>query len=146
MSVPRHFFDKFHGMTPKEVSDATGMDTGPESMVQEQFRDEVDINAIVRRYGIATGVPVPSAGAMYGDFTGITDFESAVDLVKNTEGRFMALPAEVREKFLNNPGNLVRFASESTPEEFEAVFKTAPAGAVADVVDAAVKPDVVVAP
>lgn len=108
---------------PKEVSEDVSVDTGSESLVQQHFKDEVDINTIVRRYGITAGMPFGPDGGMYGDFTGIVDYESALELVKDTQSRFMRLPAEMREKFGNNPGALVRFAQENTPEEFEAAFR-----------------------
>lgn len=106
-----------------EVSDEYAKNTGSESLVQQHFKDEVDINSIVRRYGITAGMPVRADGAMYGDFTGISDYESAVALVESTRDRFMRLPAELREKFGNSPGALVQFAQNSTEEEFDAVFK-----------------------
>lgn len=106
----------------KEVSDETAIDTGPETLVQQSFKDEVDINTITRRFGITATMPFGRDGGMYGDFSGITDFDSAVALVKDTERRFHTLPADLREKFRNNPTNLVRFAQNSTAEEFNAIF------------------------
>lgn len=111
-----------HGYDWKEVSEEVAVYTGDKSLVQQHFKDEMDINTIVRRYGITAGMPFGRDGGMYGDFTGITDFQSAVDLVRDTEIRFMRLPAEVREKFRNNPGEMVRFAQSSSPEDFEAIF------------------------
>jgi len=113
----------------KDVSDENTVDTGTETYVQQQFQEEVDINTIVRRFGITGALPFGPGSAMYGDFTGITDFESAMELVKSTQERFMALPAELREKFGNNPGKLVKFAQESSEEEFLNTFaaRTEPA-------------------
>lgn len=111
-----------HGYDWKEVSEEVAVYTGDKSLVQQHLKDEVDINTIVRRYGITAGMPFGPDGGMYGDFTGITDFQSAVDLVKDTETRFMRLPAELREKFRNDPGALVQFAQNSSPEEFDAIF------------------------
>lgn len=124
----------------KEVSDVTSVDTGQTTLVQQHFKDEVDINTIVRRYGITAGLPFGPDGGMYGDFTGITDFDSAVALIKDTEDRFMRIPAELREKFNNNPGMLVRFAQDSTAEEFDAFFKPVQPGPVVPVVAPVVAP------
>lgn len=112
-----------HGYDAKEVSERLAVDTGSQTLVQQHFKDEVDVNTIVRRFGITAGMPFGRDGGMYGDFTGIVDYESAVALVNDTEARFARLPAEIREKFRNNPGELVRFAQENTPEDFEAAFK-----------------------
>lgn len=118
----------------REVSNETAIDTGSETLVQQQFKDEVDINTVVRRYGITAGMPFGPDGGMYGDFSGIVDYESAMALIKDTDARFMRIPAELREKFNNNPGMLVRFAQNSSAEEFEAFFRPMEPGPVIPVV------------
>lgn len=120
--------DKYTGVRaqyydPKAESDAAAVDTGTDSFVQQSFKDEVDVNTIARRFGITGAMAFgTSAQPMYGDFTGISDFDSAVAMVEDARSRFMRLPAEVREEFGNNPGNLVRFANEASPEEFAEFF------------------------
>lgn len=106
----------------KEVSNETALETGSDTLVQQSFKEEVDINTIVRRFGITGNMPFGRDGGMYGDFTGITDFQSAVDLVNDTQTRFMTLPAQLREKFSNDPAAIVRFAQSSSKEEFDALF------------------------
>lgn len=128
------------GYDAKEVSDEVSVYTGDKSLVQQHFKDEVDVNTIVRRFGITAGMPFGPDGGMYGDFTGIVDYESAVALIKDTESRFMRIPAELREKFNNNPGMLVRFAQDSSAEEFEAFFRPAEPGPVVPVVAPVVSP------
>lgn len=111
---------------PSYESASSAVDTGTKTLVQQGFRDEQDINTIVRRFGLT--LPSRGAdGAMYGDFTGISDYESAVAMVRESQERFMQLPAELRSKFGNNPGNLVRFANEATEDEFVAYFEEKPA-------------------
>lgn len=102
----------------KAVSDGTGTDTGEESLVQQHLRDEVDINTIMKRFG-ATGMMPSFREGVYGDFTGIVDFESAVQTVAETTERFMRLPAAMRERFGNDPANLVAAVQSMTEEEFD---------------------------
>lgn len=100
-------------------SDATGIDTGAETLVQQQFAAEVDINTIVRRFGITGALPFGSAApGVYGDFTEITDYESALARVRKVEDGFMKLPPDVRERFGNDPGSLIRFANTLTEDSF----------------------------
>lgn len=106
---------------------ATAVDTGTETLVQQHFREEVDINVIVRRFGLTGQLPKFSAAGMYGDFSGISDFDTAVERVERTRGAFMALPAEVRDRFRNDPGELVRFASSASEEEFARATAVTPA-------------------
>lgn len=107
----------------KMVSDATAHPGGGPSIVQQAFADEVDINTIVRRFGISGTMPSGVAGGVYGDFTGIWDYESAVEAVARAERGFMKLPAEVRERFGNDPGKLVAFAQSVPESEFVAAVQ-----------------------
>lgn len=93
--------------------------TGRVSIVQQHLRDEADINTIVRRFGVQGVLTAPGqVGAVYGDFTGITDYESALAKVRQARDSFMKLPALVRERFDNDPGVMVRKAQELSAEEF----------------------------
>lgn len=107
------------GYSAREVSDMTGLDTGPETLVQQHFADEVDVNTIVRRFGITRAMPLGKSGeGLYGDFTEITDYESALERVKKVEEGFMKLPPDVRERFENNPGKLIEFAHTLVEDDF----------------------------
>lgn len=106
---------------PREVSRLTTVDTGGESLVQQHLRDEQDINVIMRRFMVTGTLPQAVDIGMFGDFTEIEDFESAVERVDRAYDVFMKLPAEVREKFDNDPGKLLRMAAESGHEAVQAV-------------------------
>lgn len=105
-----------------EVSLATGVrcdvnpDTGEvlESMTQQQFRDEADINEIVRRFGLTGQLPDNLSMPVSGDFTGVSDFQSAMNLVLQAQEEFMKLPAPVRERFGNDPGKLMAFLDDAS--------------------------------
>lgn len=100
----------------RSVSDACVVDCCEGSPAQQQFKDEVDINTIVRRFGTGQ-VPPPRGGGVYGDFTGITDFESARERVERATADFMRLAPEVRERFGNDPGRFLREAPYMTDAE-----------------------------
>lgn len=106
------------GYDAKAVSDAVSVDTGDLTLVQQHFKDEVDVNAIVRRFGLVPQLPAWNRQGVYGDFTGVTDFDSAVERIRSTEEAFMRLPAEVRDKFANDPAELVRYAQSVSEDEF----------------------------
>lgn len=100
------------------VSDYTAKDTGSESLVQQHFADEVDINTIVRRFGLTRDLPPGLPGAVYGDFTGITDYASALEMIDRAQESFMQLPPALRERFDNDPGKLIAYAQSVSEEEF----------------------------
>jgi len=112
----------------KAVSDGTALHTGSETLVQQHLKDEVDINTIVRRFGLTRDMPAGAAGGVYGDFTGISDYDGALEAIRRAREGFMVLPPEVRERFGNDPGRLIRFAQESSPEAFDAAMKPAVTG------------------
>lgn len=51
---------------------------------------------------------MPSAG----DFTGISDFKTMADMVAATRDEFMTLPANIRERFYNDPEKLIGFLDD----------------------------------
>lgn len=95
---------------PDEVSLASGLACDPdESMTQQQFAEECDINTIVRRFGLTGELPSDVRMPQSGDFTSVGDFHSAMNLVREAEEQFMLLPAELRLRFGNDPGQLLAF-------------------------------------
>lgn len=123
-----------------ELSDATALDTGNESMVQQSMKEEVDINTIMARFGATGAMPAGLAGGVFGDFSGIDGYEGAVEAIERANRGFMSLPAEVRERFKNDPSRLIRAAQSLEYEEFERMFEGKPVdvapGVVPPVVDA----------
>lgn len=95
------------------VSIDTGLECKDESKAQQHQKEEADINTIVRKF-IKTGELPPTFRApQYGDFTGVTDYQSALESVRHAEESFMMLPAELRQRFDNNPEVFVEFCSDS---------------------------------
>lgn len=102
----------------KEVSEGTSTHTGSETMVQQHLKHEVDVNTIVKRFAQTGEMPFSAREGVYGDFTGITDYESARARVEQADSSFMLLPAEVRERFQNSPAELLKYMNSVTFEEF----------------------------
>lgn len=87
-----------------KASVASGLDfSGTESLTQQQFKEEADINTIVRRFGITGQMPENPRVPHYGDFTEVTDYQTALNAVRAAEEAFLALPAAVRAEFNNDP-------------------------------------------
>lgn len=87
------------------------LNLGGESLTQQHFAEEVDINTIMRRFGATGQVAQFMSEGAYGDFTGIEDYDGALERIGRVDEAFMKLPAEVREQFGNDAGNLVRMVS-----------------------------------
>lgn len=76
---------------------------------KQSFRDECDINTIMARY-MATGVlPMPNQlEARYADVTGI-DYQNAMEVVADARSMFENLPSKIRDRFQNDPAQLLEF-------------------------------------
>lgn len=117
---------------PDENSDRAKFIFTRSSRTKQSFRDECDINNILRQFNVTGELPVGSVQPQYGDFSGITDYQSALNAVMAAQDSFLALPAKVRAKFDNDPALFVEFASnEANRDEMKALGllheETAPA-------------------
>lgn len=86
--------------------------TDEEGMTQQQFKDETDINEIVRRFGLTGQMPDNVNMPMSGDFTGINDYQTALNLILAADTEFMRVPAETRARFNNDPQKLMTFLDD----------------------------------
>lgn len=79
-----------------------------------QDAPDTDINDLMRRFGIKDGSELPANLGVadpryYGDFTDITDFRDSLDRTRDAEWKFMQLPAQLRDRFANDPYKLHTF-------------------------------------
>lgn len=87
--------------------------SGEPTRTHQSFAGECDINDIVRK-GLASGHwPDGRGGAHYGDFSDLTDYRAAMDVVLEGRATFEALPAEIRRRFGNDPAAFFEFATDS---------------------------------
>jgi len=101
-----------------KVSDETGLACPDPSLAQQNFKDESDINYIVRQFGLTGELPGQAISPQYGDFTGVLDYHSAVNAVLAAQDEFMDLPAQMRARFDNDPSKLIDFlGNEENREE-----------------------------
>lgn len=98
---------------PDEVSKATGLDfEGQETMTQQQFAEECDINTIVKRFGLTGQLPNGINMPQSGDFTEVTDFHTAMNLVREAEQAFLQIPGDVRARFNHDPAEVMKFLDD----------------------------------
>lgn len=94
----------------RELAEMVATDfTGEEDMTLQQYKDETDINEILRRFGITGEMSVAERDAYYGDFTVMHDYHTTLETLREAQAKFDALPAKLRERFSNDPGALIDF-------------------------------------
>lgn len=101
-----------------QVSDETGLRCLDDSLTQQQFKEEADINTIVDRFMKSGVLPTPVNMPQYVDYEGVFDFQSAMNVVRQADENFMRLDAKVRSRFNNSPQEFLEFfADPSNTEE-----------------------------
>jgi hypothetical protein len=93
-----------------EASDKSGLDTGTEGGAKQSFKEECDINTIVKRFGIGYEMPDNVRAPEYGDFTGVDSFHAMVNTVAHTREQFELLPAHIRAFHNNDPVKYVEYS------------------------------------
>ena len=117
------------------ASNESGLHCEDASLAQQHFKEECDINTILQKFNITGLLPEQTLSPLYGDFSGIGDYHTALNRVIAAQEEFDALPAQIRARFDNDPANLIEFLenSENRPEaeELGLVEKAAAEGAEA---------------
>jgi len=103
------------------ASNESGLRCEDASRTQQHFKDETDINNILRQFNITGQLPTKALSPRYGDFTGIGDYHGALNQVIAAEGEFMTLPAQLRARFDNDPQELIEFLNN--PENKDEAIK-----------------------
>ena len=80
-----------------------------ESLTEQGHAASSDINTIMHRAERTGQVQVTAASAMYGDFTAVGDYQSALEAVRMAQAAFMSLDPAIRERFDNDPAKLLSF-------------------------------------
>lgn len=97
----------------RKVPRVTFETTGP-SRAKQSFKDECDINGIMRRFE-KTGLleHANEYAGSYGDFTDVPqDYQAAINQVMAAEQMFMTVPAKIRARFANDPGQFLAFVGD----------------------------------
>jgi len=99
------------------ASNESGVACEEPSLAQQHFKDECDINNILRQFNITGLLPEAPLSPRYGDFTGIVDYHTALNAVIAAEDGFMALPADLRARFQNDPEQLIDFLNDESNKD-----------------------------
>jgi phage internal scaffolding protein len=89
------------------------LDTGKESMTQQNFKKECDINNIMRKYQ-KTGLVdhVAKYQGDYSDVSNVPTYHEALGIIQSAHTAFDSLPSNIRKKFENDPGKFLAFVDD----------------------------------
>lgn len=113
MPKPKETVRAYRGYDVDAVSDETGLAClDPSKTIQSQEPDS-NINVILERFGITGQLPVNVRVPQYADFIdGVDDYRTAIHAVREAEASFMAMPANVRSRFDNDPQLFLDFCAD----------------------------------
>ena len=89
-----------------------------EKLVAVEFAQEADINFLLARYrntgSLYTAEDMIKAKRrpQFGDFTGIPDYQESLDKMRNALDMFDDLPLHVRQRFSDDPVQLLEFLQD----------------------------------
>jgi len=90
-----------------------GISTGTKTKVQQQFKDETNVNKIVSRFLSHGELPQgTSQMPIYMDHTDVEDFTEQLNRVTRVQQQFAQLKPSVRAKFQNDPSNLLAYLKD----------------------------------
>ena len=112
--MPLPFFTAYGPKRKVKTSDG-----GP-SLTEQQHAKDCDINVIVDRYMSKGQAPLTNFEAIYGEMP-TQDYATMLQTVIDSQEAFYSLPSKVREKFANNPAELIDFVSD--PANNEAMYE-----------------------
>jgi len=87
-------------------------------MTQSQYEDETNVNKIMKRYH-ADGAELQLSRnpGQYADLTSIKDYQGSLQTIINAQNAFNSLPSTTRNRFQNDPQQLLNFMSDENNYE-----------------------------
>lgn len=108
MAVPK-VRNRFSPRSPVKMSTE-----GDKIRVKQEFRDEVNINTIMKRVR-SKGAILPnmdvSRKAFFGDVSAVGSFMDVHERMQAAKDGFMQIPSDIRSRFQNDPMVFLEFAS-----------------------------------
>lgn len=90
------------------------------SRTQQHFKDECDIDRILKKYsetGFLVNPLEPRRPAKWGDFSSVADYQASMNRLVQVQEAFDALPSRVRERFRNDPMQMLAFLEDSANKD-----------------------------
>lgn len=107
--MPKVFVRSPYNYDAREAGRESALKCEDPSLAKQSFAEEVDINTIVKRFGLTGQLPPEVAVPRYGDFEDVVDFHTAMNAVTYAKQEFMQLPGALRARFHNDPQELLEF-------------------------------------
>lgn len=102
------------------------------SRTKQSFKDEVNVNNVIKKYRITGQMPMTMGEPMYGDFSDVKSYQESINIVMKADEQFKRLPSDIRKKFENDPAKFLEFVGNPDNHEEMVKMKLAKHKAVGD--------------
>jgi phage internal scaffolding protein len=92
---------------------AKGLTCTDPSLAKQSFAREADINNIMHRYRLTGILEQGTRQPMWGDFASVPEYQEAQNIIIRANQAFQGLDARLRERFHNDPANLLAFVQNA---------------------------------
>lgn len=87
----------------------------PPSKTQQQFKDECNVNKIIEKYLKTNEMThLKQNKGVFADLTHISDYQDSLNKVIEANKSFMELNAQTRNRFGNDPQQLINFLADDS--------------------------------
>lgn len=98
---------------PDRPQPSVQVDCSQGGRTQQSFTDECNINSIMQRFQkTKTLTHIRDSLPTYADFADAQSYEESMKVIASANSSFQELPANIRERFENDPGQFVDFIDE----------------------------------
>lgn len=101
---------KFH--TQFDPPTHEGLHCCEESLTKQSFKEECDINVILRRFEQTGQAPELRQQGHYGDFSDVPTYQESLNIVIQAHEMFDAQPSKIRDRFANDPIKFLEFVND----------------------------------
>lgn len=114
-------FETQYTATGRERSHKFATVNNDDSMTQQSDANETDLNIIFGKFVKTGQLPQVTMDPRYGDFSGATDYRTALDKINELKDAFNDVPANIRARFHNDPGEFLEFTQN--PDNIDEMVK-----------------------
>lgn len=101
------------GINMSIVNGGRVLNCNGDGRTKQSFRDRVNINTIIAKHRRTGMIEHLNAKApFYGDVSEFVDYQTCMEKVKRANELFMLMSPEVRDKFENDPQQMISFLSD----------------------------------
>lgn len=87
-----------------DASIATALYCEDETLTQQQYKEEADINVMLERFGVTGVISQNIRQPIQADFVEAMTYHEAQNAMRQADEAFMELPSKIRERFKNDAG------------------------------------------